>query len=553
MEKIWLKNYPPSVPPEIDVEQYPSIPAMIDSCVAKFGPNKAFTNMGKTLTFAQTGEMVQRLASFFQNVWKIKKGDRVAVMMPNVLQYPLCVFAILKAGGVVVNVNPLYTPRELEHQLNDAQVSGVVVIENFANTLEQVWEKIGRPQVMVASLGDLLGPVKGAMVNFVLRKVKKMAPEYRLPGAVTFKQALAQGASAKFEPVELSLADLAFLQYTGGTTGIAKGAMLTHGNICANALQARVWVLTGMEEGKEVALGPLPFYHIFALTIDVILFFVLGGRTVMITNPRDLGSIVRAMKRDQITVFIGINTLYKMLLQYEPFLAMDHSKVRLCFQGGMAIQESVAAEWKRLFGKTIINAYGMTESSPGVVVQRLDVVEGFSQSSGYPVSNTDISIRQNGEEVAPGETGEIWVKGPQVFGGYWNNPEETAKSLDKDGYFASGDIGRVDPETGEVYLIDRKKDMIVVSGFNVYPNEVEAVATALPGVLEAACVGVKSEKSGEAVKLFVVKDDPNLTEEDVIAHCRKNLTPYKVPKQIEFRDDLPKSNVGKILRRALKE
>lgn len=552
MEKIWLKNYPPSVPPEIDVEQYPSIPAMIDSCVAKFGPNKAFTNMGKTLTFAQTGEMVQRLASFFQNVWKIKKGDRVAVMMPNVLQYPLCVFAILKAGGVVVNVNPLYTPRELEHQLNDAQVSGVVVIENFANTLEQVWEKIGRPRVMVASVGDLLGPVKGAMVNFVLRKVKKMAPEYRLPGAVTFKQALAQGASAKFEPVELSLADLAFLQYTGGTTGIAKGAMLTHGNICANALQARVWVLTGMEEGKEVALGPLPFYHIFALTIDVILFFVLGGRTVMITNPRDLGSIVRAMKRDQITVFIGINTLYKMLLQYEPFLAMDHSKVRLCFQGGMAIQESVAAEWKRLFGKTIINAYGMTESSPGVVVQRLDV-EGFSQSSGYPVSNTDISIRQNGEEVAPGETGEIWVKGPQVFGGYWNNPEETAKSLDKDGYFASGDIGRVDPETGEVYLIDRKKDMIVVSGFNVYPNEVEAVATALPGVLEAACVGVKSEKSGEAVKLFVVKDDPNLTEEDVIAHCRKNLTPYKVPKQIEFRDDLPKSNVGKILRRALKE
>lgn len=552
MEKIWLKNYPPSVPPEIDVEQYPSIPAMIDSCVAKFGPNKAFTNMGKTLTFAQTGEMVQRLASFFQNVWKIKKGDRVAVMMPNVLQYPLCVFAILKAGGVVVNVNPLYTPRELEHQLNDAQVSGVVVIENFANTLEQVWEKIGRPRVMVASVGDLLGPVKGAMVNLVLRKVKKMAPEYRLPGAVTFKQALAQGASAKFEPVELSLADLAFLQYTGGTTGIAKGAMLTHGNICANALQARVWVLTGMEEGKEVALGPLPFYHIFALTIDVILFFVLGGRTVMITNPRDLGSIVRAMKRDQITVFIGINTLYKMLLQYEPFLAMDHSKVRLCFQGGMAIQESVAAEWKRLFGKTIINAYGMTESSPGVVVQRLDV-EGFSQSSGFPVSNTDISIRQNGEEVAPGETGEIWVKGPQVFGGYWNNPEETAKSLDKDGYFASGDIGRVDPETGEVYLIDRKKDMIVVSGFNVYPNEVEAVATALPGVLEAACVGVKSEKSGEAVKLFVVKDDPNLTEEDVIAHCRKNLTPYKVPKQIEFRDDLPKSNVGKILRRALKE
>lgn len=552
MEKIWLKNYPPSVPPEIDVEQYPSIPAMIDSCVAKFGPNKAFTNMGKTLTFAQTGEMVQRLASFFQNVWKIKKGDRVAVMMPNVLQYPLCVFAILKAGGVVVNVNPLYTPRELDHQLNDAQVSGVVVIENFANTLEQVWEKIGRPKVMVASVGDLLGPVKGAMVNFVLRKVKKMAPEYRLPGAVTFKQALAQGASAKFEPVELSLADLAFLQYTGGTTGIAKGAMLTHGNICANALQARVWVLTGMEEGKEVALGPLPFYHIFALTIDVILFFVLGGRTVMITNPRDLGSIVRAMKRDQITVFIGINTLYKMLLQYEPFLAMDHSKVRLCFQGGMAIQESVAAEWKRLFGKTIINAYGMTESSPGVVVQRLDV-EGFSQSSGYPVSNTDISIRQNGEEVAPGETGEIWVKGPQVFGGYWNNPEETAKSIDKDGYFASGDIGRVDPETGEVYLIDRKKDMIVVSGFNVYPNEVEAVATALPGVLEAACVGVKSEKSGEAVKLFVVKDDPNLTEEDVIAHCRKNLTPYKVPKQIEFRDDLPKSNVGKILRRALKE
>lgn len=552
MEKIWLKNYPPSVPPEIDVEQYPSIPAMIDSCVAKFGPNKAFTNMGKTLTFAQTGEMVQRLASFFQNVWKIKKGDRVAVMMPNVLQYPLCVFAILKAGGVVVNVNPLYTPRELEHQLNDAQVSGVVVIENFANTLEQVWEKIGRPRVMVASVGDLLGSVKGAMVNFVLRKVKKMAPEYRLPGAVTFKQALAQGAGAKFEPVELSLADLAFLQYTGGTTGIAKGAMLTHGNICANALQARVWVLTGMEEGKEVALGPLPFYHIFALTIDVILFFVLGGRTVMITNPRDLGSIVRAMKRDQITVFIGINTLYKMLLQYEPFLAMDHSKVRLCFQGGMAIQESVAAEWKRLFGKTIINAYGMTESSPGVVVQRLDV-EGFSQSSGFPVSNTDISIRQNGEEVAPGETGEIWVKGPQVFGGYWNNPEETAKSLDKDGYFASGDIGRVDPETGEVYLIDRKKDMIVVSGFNVYPNEVEAVATALPGVLEAACVGVKSEKSGEAVKLFVVKDDPNLTEEDVIAHCRKNLTPYKVPKQIEFRDDLPKSNVGKILRRALKE
>lgn len=552
MEKIWLKNYPPSVPPEIDVEQYPSIPAMIDSCVAKFGPNKAFTNMGKTLTFAQTGEMVQRLASFFQNVWKIKKGDRVAVMMPNVLQYPLCVFAILKAGGVVVNVNPLYTPRELDHQLNDAQVSGVVVIENFANTLEQVWEKIGRPKVMVASVGDLLGPVKGAIVNFVLRKVKKMAPEYRLPGAVTFKQALAQGASAKFEPVELSLADLAFLQYTGGTTGIAKGAMLTHGNICANALQARVWVLTGMEEGKEVALGPLPFYHIFALTIDVILFFVLGGRTVMITNPRDLGSIVRAMKRDQITVFIGINTLYKMLLQYEPFLAMDHSKVRLCFQGGMAIQESVAAEWKRLFGKTIINAYGMTESSPGVVVQRLDV-EGFSQSSGYPVSNTDISIRQNGEEVAPGETGEIWVKGPQVFGGYWNNPEETAKSIDKDGYFASGDIGRVDPETGEVYLIDRKKDMIVVSGFNVYPNEVEAVATALPGVLEAACVGVKSEKSGEAVKLFVVKDDPNLTEEDVIAHCRKNLTPYKVPKQIEFRDDLPKSNVGKILRRALKE
>ena len=551
MEKIWLNSYEPGVRAEVDVRAYGSIVDVFHDSVKKFGGRPGYTNMGVSQTYAETGAYVDQFASYLQNVLKLPRGERVAVMMPNVLQYPVAVFGILQAGCVVVNVNPLYTPRELEHQLKDAGVSTIVVLENFANTLELVLPRTPVKNVVVASVGDMLGLLKGTLVNFVLRKVKKMVPEYRIAQAVRFKDALAQGKQQPFKPLALTLEDLAFLQYTGGTTGVAKGAELTHGNIVANMQQAGEWIKSKVVDGEETVVTALPLYHIFSLTVNLMIFTKAGAKNILITNPRDIPAFVKELKNNQITVLTGVNTLFNALVHNPDFAGIDFSTWKISLGGGMAVQKAVAQEWKRITGTPLIEAYGLTETSPGVCVNPLNIPE-YTGSIGLPIPNTDVQIRDNeGREVPLGEAGELWVKGPQVMRGYWQRADETAKAIDAQGYLATGDVAIMNAQ-GYVKLVDRKKDMIVVSGFNVYPNEVEDVVAEMPGVLEVACVGVNSEKSGEAIKLFVVKKDPALTAEDIIAFCRQNLTAYKVPKDIEFRQELPKSNVGKILRKELR-
>ena len=552
MEKPWLNSYEKGVKTEIDETLYQSIPDVFRQSVEKFANQPAFQNMGKTLTYAEVGKLAEDFASYLQNVLKLPRGERVAIMLPNLLQYPIALFGILQAGLVAVNTNPLYTPRELEHQLKDSGATTIIVLENFANTLELVLPRTQIKHVIVASVGEMFGFFKGSLINFVLRKVKKMVPEYRISDTIPFQTALKEGAAHTFRPVTLTREDTALLQYTGGTTGVAKGAILSHGNICANMQQAAEWIVNLLRPGKETVIAALPLYHIFALTVNLMIFTQAGSKIILITNPRDMKSFIGDMKKERVSVFVGVNTLFNGMVNQPDFATVDFSNLRLTLGGGMATQKAVAEKWKNITGTPIVEAYGLTEASPGVCANPLNI-PAYTGGIGLPIPSTEIELRDaDGNEVAQGQPGEMWIRGPQVMKGYWNRPEETAKVLDARGFLATGDIAVMD-EKGWFKLVDRKKDLIVVSGFNVYPNEVEDVAASHPKVLEAACIGVSSPKTGEALKLFIVKKDESLTAEELIAFCRTELTAYKVPKDIEFRDELPKSNVGKILRRELRK
>ena len=552
MEKIWLQSYEAGIEAEIDANRFQSIVDVFQQSVDKFGSKSAFQNMDTTLSYAETGKLVTDFAAYLQNVLKLPRGERVAIMMPNVLQYPIALFGALKAGLVVVNTNPLYTPRELEHQLNDSGATTIIVLENFANTLELVLPRTQLKNVIIASMGDMFGLLKGTLMNFVVRKVKKMVPPYRIDGAIAFRQALKAGAAQTFKPVVLSLSDTAFLQYTGGTTGVAKGAVLSHGNICANMQQAAEWIKNLLKPGEETVIAALPLYHIFALTVNLMIFTQAGSRILLITNPRDMNGFIGDLKKNRISVFIGVNTLFNGMVNQPAFAEVDFSQLKLTLGGGMATQRAVAEKWKEVTGTPIVEAYGLTEASPGVCCNPLNI-PAYTGSIGLPVPSTEIELRDaDGKEVAAGQPGEMWIRGPQVMQGYWQRDDETAKVLDERGFLATGDIAVMD-EKGWFKLVDRKKDLIVVSGFNVYPNEIEDVVAAHPKVMETACIGVSSEKTGEALKLFVVAKDESLTAEELVDYCRSQLTGYKVPRDIEFRKELPKSNVGKILRRELRD
>ncbi|EEG08265.1 long-chain-fatty-acid--CoA ligase [Pseudogulbenkiania ferrooxidans] len=552
MDKLWLKNYQPGVEQDIDIDSFRSIDEVFERSVAKFRSRPAMANMGKVLSYGDLNQHVAEFASFLQHRLGLKRGDRVALMMPNLLQYPIGVFGTLRAGLTVVNVNPLYTPRELEHQLNDSGAETIVILENFASVLEEVIARTRIKHVIVASIGDMLDFPKSAIVNFVIRRIKKMVPAWNLPGHIRFPAALAEGRRQAPVPVDLNHDDIAFLQYTGGTTGVAKGAMLSHGNIVANMLQAGAWIKPVIHEGQEVIVTALPLYHIFSLTANLMTFTEVGALNVLITNPRDITGFIKEMKNYKVTAITGVNTLFNALLHHPDFKTIDFSTWRLTLGGGMAVQKAVADKWKEVTGVALVEAYGLTETSPAACINPLNLKE-YNGSIGLPVSSTEIQIRDaEGRELPVGEAGELFIRGPQVMKGYWQRPDETAKVIGADGFLATGDMAMVTPG-GFVKLVDRKKDMILVSGFNVYPNEIEDVVAMHPGVLEVACIGVPDEKSGEVVKVFVTRKDPALTEKDIIEHCRKNLTGYKVPRHVEFRSELPKTNVGKILRRALRD
>ena len=533
VDRIWLKQYPKGVPADIDVTEYSSVRDVFDESVAKYAARPAFTCMGKSITFSELDTLSTAFAGWLQ-AQGCKKGARVALMMPNILQYPICLFGILRAGCTVVNVNPLYTARELEHQLNDSGAEVIVVVENFAHTVEEVVAKTKVRTVVVTSIGELLG-FKGLIVDFVLRHVKKMVPAWSLPGSIRLSTALAEGRRTKLERIPLVHDDIAFLQYTGGTTGVAKGAMLLHRNIVANLLQARAWVRPFLDpDSREIVITPLPLYHIFSLTANCLTFMTLGAENILIPNPRDIPGFVKEMAKFQFTAITGVNTLFNALVNNPEFGKLDFSSLRITLGGGMAVQEAVAMKWKQVTGHPLIEAYGLTETSPAATINPLDL-PAYNGSIGLPISSTEVILRDDDGKIVPhGQPGEICIRGPQVMAGYWNRPDETAKVLDKDGWLATGDIGVMD-ERGFVRIVDRKKDMILVSGFNVYPNEIEAVVVMHPGVLECAAVGVPDAKSGEAVKLFVVRKDPALTTEDVLTHCREHLTGYKCPRDVEFR------------------
>ncbi|KAF1687837.1 long-chain fatty acid--CoA ligase [Pseudoxanthomonas taiwanensis] len=553
LDRPWLQSYPQGVPAEIDPDRFRSIADVFAKSVAEFADRPAYRNFGKTLTYAEIDRLSKQFAAYLLGELGLKKGDRVAIMMPNCLQYPIAIFGVLRAGLTVVNVNPLYTARELKHQLVDAGASAIVVVDNFGHTVQEVLAETPLKQVITTGLGDMLGFPKGPLVNFVLRYVKKMVPEYDIPGAVRFRDALAIGKRHALPPVEIDSGDIAFLQYTGGTTGVAKGAMLTHRNLVANMQQASAWLGGNkLERGNEVIITALPLYHIFALTANCLVFMELGGLNHLITNPRDMRGFVKELKGTRFTAITGVNTLFNGLLNTPGFEEVDFSSLKITLGGGMAVQRAVAERWKKVTGVTLVEAYGLTETSPAACINPLDLKE-FNGSIGLPIPSTDVCIKDDNGNVLPyGEIGELCIKGPQVMKGYWQRPEETAKAIDADGWLHTGDMARID-EKGFVYIVDRKKDMILVSGFNVYPNEVEDVVAAMPGVLEVAAVGVPDEHSGEAVKVFIVRKDPNLTEEQVKAYCREKLTGYKRPRYVEFRDELPKSNVGKILRKELRD
>ncbi|WP_426088047.1 long-chain-fatty-acid--CoA ligase [Janthinobacterium sp. PSPC1-1] len=555
MDKIWLKSYPDSVPAEIDCTQYRSVTHLLEESFQKYADRNAFVCMDKFLTYRELDQLSQQMGAWLQSKG-LQRGARVAIMLPNVLQYPVAMAAILRAGYTVVNVNPLYTPRELQHQLIDSGSVAIIVLENFATTVEQVLPHTQVKHVIVATMGDLLGGLKGTIVNFVVRKIKKMVPAFSLPGAISFNKMLAEGARLTLQPVQQGHDDIVFLQYTGGTTGVSKGAMLLHRNVIANVLQNEAWMSPVMTpEMRATSMGfmcALPLYHIYSLTVSALMGMRLGGMSVLIPNPRDIPGFVKELAKHKIVVFPAVNTLYNALLNNAEFAKLDFSSYKVCNGGGMALQRNVAERWLKLTGCPLIEGYGMSETSPVVTGNRVDITE-FTGTIGLPFPSTEVAIlNDDGVEVPLGEPGEIAVRGPQVMAGYWQRPDETAKSMTADGYFKTGDVGVMD-ERGYVKIVDRKKDMIIVSGFNVYPNEVEDVVSSCPGVLECACIGVPDANAGEAVKVFVVRKDPNLTVEQIREHCKHELTAYKKPKYIEFRDELPKTNVGKILRRQLRD
>jgi long-chain acyl-CoA synthetase len=555
-EKSWLKQYPAGVPAEIDADRYRSIPDLIEKVVGRFAGKPAFHNFGHAISYSELDRLSRDFAAFLQALPGMKVGERVAIMSPNLLQYPVVLVGTLRAGMTVVNVNPLYTPRELEHQLRDSGAKAIVIVENFASTLQQVIAKTQVEHVVTTQLGDLLPPPKRWIINFVIKRVKKMVPEWRLDGAVSLHAALARGARAQFNPVSITHETIAFLQYTGGTTGVSKGAMLTHHNILANIEQAGAWIGGNLKQGEEIVISPLPMYHIFCLT-TTLYFMSLGVENVLITNPRDLPGFIKELRKWKWSVLTGVNTLFNGLLHTPGFGELDFSALKVVVGGGAAVLKPVAERWQQVTGCYLTEAYGLTESSPAASINPLGTP--WNGSIGLPISSTEISIRDddfnelpawNGAGDIEKSTGEICIRGPQVMKGYWQLPEETAKVLHL-GWLKTGDVGHINAK-GYVTITDRKKDMILVSGFNVYPNEIENVVAMHPGVLECAAVGVPDDRSGEAVKVVVVKKDPNLSTESVIEHCKRELTGYKIPKYVEFRDSLPKTPIGKILRRELR-
>ncbi|MEZ8320035.1 long-chain-fatty-acid--CoA ligase FadD [Vibrio splendidus] len=552
MDKPWLSRYPSDVPETINPDQYPSLIEMFEQSVQKYADQPAFENMGSIMTFRKLEERSRAFAAYLQNDLKLKKGDRVALMMPNLLQYPIALFGVLRAGMIAVNVNPLYTPRELEHQLNDSGAKAIVIVSNFASTLEKVVDKTPVKHVVLTSLGQMLPRAKGTIVDFVVKYVKGMVPKYDLPGAISFRKALHKGRRLQYVKPFMAGDDIAFLQYTGGTTGVAKGAILTHRNMIANVLQAKGAYSPVLQEGRELVVTALPLYHVFALTVNCLLFVEMGGRNLLITNPRDIPGFIKELQKVPFTAITGVNTLFNALVNNEDFHELDFSNMRLSVGGGMAVQRAVAEQWKKATGVHLLEGYGLTECAPLVTGNPYDLKD-YTGAIGLPVPSTEVRIVDDeGKVVGNDQVGELQVRGPQVMQGYWQRPEATKEVIDQDGWLSTGDIVKFDDE-GLLYIVDRKKDMILVSGFNVYPNEIEDVVALHGKVLEVAAIGQPHEVSGELVKIYVVKRDPSLTKEDIIEHCREHLTGYKIPKLIEFREELPKTNVGKILRRVLRE
>ena len=550
MNRFWLKSYPPGVPAEIDPTQLISLVELLHKASAAYGSRPAYEQMGRRITFAQLDELTRDFAAWLQAAGMVK-GDRIAIMLPNTLQYPIALFGALRAGLIVVNTNPLYTGRELQHQLEDSGATVIVVLENFAHVVQEVSPHTRLKKVLVTAAGDFLGFLKGSIVNYVVRHRRKQVPAWSIPGAMDFRSAVRAGRQLSFNPVDVGSEDVAFLQYTGGTTGVAKGAMLTHGNVSSNLLQAEAWLAGRFSREPGVLITAIPLYHVFALTANCLLFVHLGWKNVLIINARDFPALVKEMKKQPFAFFTGVNTLFNALLNTPGFASIDFSHLQVTLGGGMAVQESVAKRWKEVTGKVLTQAWGLTETSPAATINPTG--EEFNGSIGLPIPSSEIAIKgDEGQDLPLGQTGEICVRGPHVMRGYWNRPEETAKVMLPGGWLRTGDVGYMD-ERGYVFLQDRKKDLILVSGFNVYPNEVEAVAATHPGILECAAVAQADEHSGEVVALYVVRKDPNVTEQDIIEHCRKSLAGYKVPKHVYFRKELPKSNVGKILRKELRK
>ncbi|MCP4471937.1 MAG: AMP-binding protein [Gammaproteobacteria bacterium] len=551
MEKVWLKSYPPGVPEDVDLDAYLSVTDVFERAIEKFGENPCFTNLGTSLTYNEMDRYTDQLASYLQNLPGMSKGDRVAVMMPNVLQNPISIFAILRAGFTVVNTNPLYTPRELKHQLSDSGARAIIVMENFCHTLSEVIADTPIEYVITTQLGDMLHFPKSLIVNLVVKHVKKMVPKFSLPGRVKFKDALRAGSGQTRDAVACNHDDIAFLQYTGGTTGVAKGAMLTHGNMTANMQQASAWIKDAVKDGEETIITALPLYHIFSLTANCLTFMKIGALNYLITNPRDMPGFVKELQNVRFTVITGVNTLFNGLMNTPGFEQIDFSGLKLALGGGMAVQQPVAERWQKMTGSPVLEAYGLTETSPAVCINPLNLKE-YNGSIGLPVPSTEVSVQdENGNILPQGETGELCVRGPQVMKGYWQKPDETARVLSNDGWLKTGDVAQMD-ELGFFRIVDRLKDMILVSAFNVYPSEVESVIAGHEGVLEVGVIGEPDEACGEVVKAVIVKKDASLDEAAIIAHCREKLAGYKIPKIVEFRDELPKTNVGKILRRELR-
>jgi long-chain acyl-CoA synthetase len=552
MDRVWLNSYPEGVPAEADVTAFRSLNELFDRSVANYAGRPAFVSMGTTLSYAALDRLTRRFAAYLQSVARLAPGARVAIMLPNLLQYPVALFGVLRAGCTVVNCNPLYTPRELQHQLKDSGAEAIVVFESRAFVLQQALDGTAVHAVIVTQAGDLLNFPRGLALNFAIRRIRRMVPAYHIAGAVGFADALGQGAAERLLEVECGPDDIAFLQYTGGTTGVPKGAMLTHGNLIANLQQSHAWLMPYLSEGQETIVTALPMYHIFALTANCLVFLKIGGKNVLVADPRNIPALVREMARHRMTAFTGVNTLFNALLNDPHFARLDFSQLRVCLGGGMAVQSAVAERWKQVTGHPVVEAYGLSETSPAVTVNPLDLKE-FHGSIGLPLPSTDIALRNDsGADVALGEVGELCVRGPQVMRGYWHKPEETARVMTEDGFLRTGDLARMDA-AGFLRIVDRKKDMIISSGFNVYPNEVEDVVAMHPGVMEVGAVGVPDPVAGEIVKIVVVRKDPALTSEELIAHCRRYLTGYKVPRRVEFAEALPKSAIGKILRKALRQ